>query len=563
MSEAKEIVLPENLSVRNLAALLNVEPTELMGKLIANGVLAHINQEIDHDTAALIASEYGWEVKEETIKQIATRSQTTGEKRPPIVTIMGHVDHGKTTLLDYIRSSNVAATESGGITQHISAYQINFTMGNKERRVITFIDTPGHEAFGAIRAHGASLTDLVVLVVAADDGVKPQTLEAYEMAKKANVPIVVAINKIDAPGANQERVKQQLTEIGLTPEDWGGKTITVPISAKNGSGVNDLLEMIVLATDILELKADKRAAFEGIVIEASRDKQIGPRAVVLVYNGVLRLGQIVFTGKTYGRVRSMTDDQGRPVVEAQPSLPVTVSGFKDVPSFGERVQVVPSEKVARSMLNDGTIKKSSAHEGKNLSLIVKADVGGSLAALLDILQKQKYHDAGVEIVASGIGQLTESDLKMAQASGASVLVFRSSPAKRLLELAQRDGILIKESWVIYELTNYVQEKLREIASPIVERVTLGRLKVLAVFKQKKGEAIIGGEVLEGEIVANKPVIVTREKEEIGQGEAKEIQENKISVDRVEKGRRCGVSLVNAPEIAVGDVLIFQDTKIIT
>jgi len=563
MSDKKEIVLPENIAVRKLAAQLGVEPTELMGKLIANGVLTHINQEIDYDTAALIATDYGWEVKEESVNQIVSKPVTTGEKRPPIVTIMGHVDHGKTTLLDYIRSSSIAASESGGITQHISAYQIEFTTSNKERRKITFVDTPGHEAFGAIRAHGASLTDLVVLVVAADDGVKPQTLEVYEMAKKANVPIIVAINKTDAPGANQERVKQQLAENGLSPEEWGGKTVMVPISAKTGQGVNDLLEMIVLSTDLLELKADKRAAFEGIIIEASRDKQIGPKAVVLVYNGSLRLGQIVFTGKTYGRVRTMADDQNRPVVEAVPALPVTISGFKDVPAFGERVQILPNEKVARSMTSSGKVKKTSAKEGKNLLLVVKADVGGSLAALLEVLQKQKYHDASVEIVLSGIGQLTESDLKMAQATGATILVFRSSPAKRLTELAGREGIVIKESWVIYELSDYVQEKLKEIASPIIETVTLGRLKVLAVFSQKKDEAIVGGEVLDGEIAPGKEVVITREKEEVGRGQAKELQENKVSVDRVEKGQQCGVSLSGVPDVLKGDVLIFQETKTIS
>ncbi|MEX0594828.1 MAG: translation initiation factor IF-2, partial [Patescibacteria group bacterium] len=422
MSDKPKIQIPEEISVRALASVLKVDPTKVIGKLVAGGVFANINQSVDYDTASLVAGEFGFEAEPEQ-KSTAVNKTTISKdavERAPIVTIMGHVDHGKTSLLDYIRRSNIAAGETGGITQHISAYQINFKTKEAKNRKITFVDTPGHEAFSALRAHGASLTDIVILVVAADDGIKPQTIEAIEQAKSANAPIVVAINKADLPGANIDRVKQQLTDHGLNPEDWGGHTITVPISAKTGSGVEDLLEMVLLTADILELKADPDATAEGIVIEANLDKQVGPIATVLVYNGSLHPGQVIVIGKTYGRIRALLDDLGDKISSAGPAKPAIITGLKDVPKFGERLEVVPNEKVARTMTQDlqATGKKSNKESENTYPIIIKADVGGSLAALEGSIRKLKTKDATVEIIASGIGPVNENDISLAKAAKA-------------------------------------------------------------------------------------------------------------------------------------------------
>jgi translation initiation factor IF-2 len=562
MTTKPSLRLPESISVRTLASLLEVDPSVVISKLMTNGVITHINQNLDYDTAALLVEEFDRTAEPED--RMSTRVTKTSQSksavsRPPIVTIMGHVDHGKTSLLDYIRQASVAKSESGGITQHISAYQIEFQTNDKQLRKITFVDTPGHEAFSALRAHGATITDVVVLVVAADDGVKPQTIEAINHAKGANVPIIVAITKIDSPKAQIDRVKQELAEHELVGEDWGGKTVVVPVSAKTGEGVNNLLELIVLTSDLLELKAEPEISPEGIIIEANLDKQVGPLATILIYNGTLRPGQVVVSGKTYGRIRSLEDDHGRKLVSAGPAQPVTITGLKDVPGFGDRLEAVPNEKVAKSMTQLVDLKRqSTAKEDEQvLPIIIKADVGGSLAALEDVLGKLRYKRAIIEVISGGIGQVTENDILLASSAKAIIVSFRMAPAKRILELAQKETTLIKEFWVIYEAVDFLTEELNRIATPTFVTVTLGRLKVLKVFSQKNGQAIIGGEVLDGRAQADSQLVIVREKEPVGTAKVTELQIGKLKAEKAEKGDQCGLGLVDiSSPIQEGDIVEF-------
>lgn len=558
MTEKQTIEIPEEISVRALAADLGVDPTKVIGKLVAGGVMATINQTLDFDTATLIAEEFGFTATAQ--KAVSAVRKTTDSKnaaaRPPIVTIMGHVDHGKTSLLDYIRRSNIAAGESGGITQHISAYQINFATKEGQKRKITFVDTPGHEAFSALRAHGATLTDIVILVVAADDGIKPQTIEAINHAKSANVPIVVAVNKTDLPGANIERVKQQLSEQELVSEDWGGKTIVVPVSAKSGQGVEDLLEMVILTADLLDLKADADSTPEGIVIEANLDKQVGPIATVLVYNGTLHPGQVIVIGKTYGRIRALEDDTGSRISSAGPAKPAIITGLKDVPNFGERLEVVPNEKVARTMTQGQTTKAAGAKESDNtFRIVLKADVGGSLAALEESVRKLKTKDATVEIIASGIGPVNENDLTLAKTSNAHLIAFRVQVPKRVKELAEKEQVTLLEYWIIYDALEFLQEELKRIATPVKVITETGRFKVLALFSKKGDKAIIGGEVAKGELKNGLELVVTRNKEELGQAKISQIKIGKVDTDKAEAGTQCGLSIEGYTDIEVGDVVI--------
>lgn len=559
MSEKIKIQIPEEISVRALASLLKVDPTKVIGKLVAGGVLATINQSIDFDTASLVAEEFGFEAEpEQKSSSVKSFSNTKNSSaRAPIVTIMGHVDHGKTSLLDYIRRSNIAEGESGGITQHISAYQIDFETSDNKKRKITFVDTPGHEAFSALRAHGAALTDVVILVVAADDGIKPQTIEAIEHARSANVPIVVAINKADLPGANIDRVKTQLVEQNLNPEDWGGQTVTVPVSAKTGQGVDDLLEMVLLTADVLELKADPEVTPEGIVIEANLDKQVGPLATVLVYNGTLKPGQVIVIGKTYGRIRALQDDLGHNITSAGPAKPVLITGLKDVPQFGERLEVVPNEKVARTMTQSSQVKKRSkgGESDNTYPVIIKADVGGSLAALEESIRKLKHKDALVEIISSGIGPVNENDVVLAKASKALVIAFRVKIPKRIELIAEKDQVVLKEYWVIYDSIEYLQSELKRIATPVKVVEQKGRLKVLATFSSKGSRAVIGGEVVKGEISKDLEIVIEREKQEVGTGKIINMKIGKVETDIVETSKQCGLEVeVDAP-ILEGDIII--------
>ncbi|MBI4948224.1 translation initiation factor IF-2 [Candidatus Berkelbacteria bacterium] len=562
MSQDNQITIGEEISLRSLASQLNVDPTVLISKLVQGGVMANINQNLDYDTASLIAEEFGYSVmQEETTSISKTSSSKDAVSRPPIVTIMGHVDHGKTSLLDFIRKANVAAGESGGITQHISAYQIEFTTSERDKRKITFIDTPGHEAFSALRSHGATLTDIVVLVVAADDGIKPQTVEVIEHAKKANVQLIVAINKCDLPNANPDRVKQQLSDQGLVPEEWGGKTVIVPVSAKNGEGVNSLLDLIILTADLLDLKADPDSTPEGIVIEANLDKQIGPTATVLVYNGTLKPGQVMVVGKTYGRIRALQNDLGVTISSASPAMPVKLIGLKDVPSFGDRIEVVPNEKVARSMTQNHGAKGKLAKEGENTyPIIIKADVGGSLAALEDSIKKLKVKDATIDIVQSGIGPVTENDIKLAAASSALLISFRVQTIKRLIELAQKENVEIKDYWIIYDAIEFLQSELKRIATPVFITVEIGRLKVLEIFSSKAKLSIIGGEVTQGEIHGDCEAVIYRDKEEIGKAKVSTIRTGKLEAKSVASGTQCGMEIASDIIIEKGDVIAFIESR---
>lgn len=578
MAEEKIIQLPQEISIRTLASEMGLDPTDLISKLMAGGVFSSINQNLDFDTASLLVEEFGYKAEskqaETSIHHIVTGKDAVS--RPPIVTIMGHVDHGKTSLLDYIRQSNITATESGGITQAISAYQIEFDpekdhleqsreakTSDKKKQKITFIDTPGHEAFSALRAHGASITDLIILVVAADDGVKPQTIEVIEHAKKSNVPIIVAINKMDVPGANPDRVKQQLSEHELVSEEWGGKVVMMPISAKSGQGVNELLEMVILTTDLLELKADPEMLPEGIVIEANLDKQVGPLSTILIYNGTLRTGQVVVVGTTYGRIRALEDDLGHKISSAGPAKPVRLVGLKDVPKFGDRLEVVPNEKVARVMTHSSKGAKAggSTDEANILNIVLKVDVGGSLAALEDSLKKLNYKDARVEMISSGIGPVNENDINIAKAANARLLSFRVPVNKRMVELAEKEGVGLNEYWVIYELTEMLEKELKNIATPTFTTVQLGRIKLLAVFSWNKAAGIVGGEVLDGTVKPNASVEIIRDKETVGTAKGGDMKIGKVSVDQAEKGTQCGVTLTDATtDPQVGDVLVFSETK---
>jgi len=559
-----KLEIPESVTVRALSVLLNKQPTEVITKLIQNGVMAHINQSLDFDTAALIADEFGFEavVEVKNDKLSFTTGSKDSIKRPPIVTIMGHVDHGKTTLMDFIRSANVAASESGGITQHISAYQIDFETKDKVKRKITFIDTPGHEAFSQLRAHGVSMTDVVILIVAATDGVKPQTIEVIEKARANNVPIIVAINKIDMPGANVEMVKKQLSEHELMPEEWGGKTTMIPISAKSGQGVADLLEMVILTADLLDLKADSNIPAEGVVIEAHKDIQVGSMATILIYNGTLRPGYSMVVGSTYGKIRSMSNDQGIAIQTAGPATPVIISGLNDVPKFGDTIQIMPNEKSARVIANQKNAKTSKYSEkpANAFRVVIKADVGGSLAALEDSIKKLKHKDAVVEVLQSGIGQVTENDINIAEASGSTIIAFRVEVPSQIKKMNENKNILIKEFWVIYEIIEFLSQQLEIIATPTYVTEELGRLKILQIFNQKGTDAIVGGEVAQGKAVSKSEIIIQRNGEEIGKAKMTSLKAGKIDTDEVDKGVQCGVGLSEVEDIAEGDVLIFAITK---
>lgn len=564
--EKKSLEIPQNVTVRSLADLLSVPPTEILAKLIANGVMAHINQFLDYDTAALLAEEFGFTALEEQAQKpiiSKTVQSKTAVSRPPIITVMGHVDHGKTSLLDHIRQSNVTSQESGGITQHISAYQIDFETTEKQKRKLTFIDTPGHEAFSALRSHGAALTDLVILVVAADDGVKPQTIEVIEQAKAANAPIIVAINKIDLPGTNVEKVKQELAEHQIISEQWGGSVVMVPISAKTGQGVEELLEMVVLSTDLMNLKADPQANPEAIVIDAHLDKQVGPLATVLVYNGSLRPGQVVVVGKTYGRIRTMVNDRLEAQAAALPAQPVIISGLKDVATFGDQLRVVPSEKVARAMTQGLLGKKvgQKDEQANTFAVIIKADVGGSLAALQESLEKLQHKDAKIDIINSGIGEVTENDVRLAKTAKAIIFAFRVNVSKRIMELAEKESVEIRQSWVIYEVIEYLQAQLKDIATTTFITTEVGRLKVLEVFSKKGNQMVVGAEVIEGEARPGVEVKIFRDKEELGQAKITNLKIGKVDVSSAIVGQQCGLAVEEvSQEILKGDVLNLVETK---
>lgn len=572
IAHPKHIKLPETIAVKDLASKMSYTAAEVVKKLFMMGVMATINQEIDFDTAALVASEFGVtceelppEVDPTEIPEIEDDPKTL-KLRPPVVTVMGHVDHGKTSLLDCIRNTHVQTHEAGGITQHIGAYQVN-CKGKK----IVFLDTPGHEAFTAMRARGAQITDIAILVVAADDGVMPQTIEAIHHAKSAGVPIIVAINKIDKPGANPDRVKQELMEQGLVPEEYGGDTIMVPVSAKKQIGIDDLLEMVLLVAEVKELKANPNRDARGVIVEAKLDKGRGPVATVLVQNGTLRIGDSVVCGTTYGKVRAMVNDRGENVKKAGPSVPVEILGLNDVPEAGDILAVL-EEKQARSIAEarierqrNNLIKSKKVslddlfhqiQEGdiKDLNIVIKADVQGSVEALSSSLLKlNKNDEVRVSIVHSGVGAVNESDVMLASASNALIIAFNVRPDANARKLADTENIDIRTYRVIYDAINDVKDAMSGMLKPKYKEVIQGRVEIRQVMKFSKA-LVAGSYVLEGKICNNSKIRIIRDNIEIFDGEIDSLRRFKDEVKEVNAGYECGISIVDFRDFKEGDII---------
>ncbi|MCS7172688.1 MAG: translation initiation factor IF-2 [Armatimonadetes bacterium] len=567
---AKEIRLEGPITVGELAQRMGAPASEVVKRLLTMGILAGINQQLPPTTARAVAQSFGVAVVEERrdlrpALQAAKRLQVEaqGEPRPPVVTVMGHVDHGKTTLLDAIRKTNVAAGEYGGITQHIGAYQVSV-----DGRRITFIDTPGHEAFTTLRARGAQVTDIAVLVVAADDGVMPQTIEALNHARAAGVPILVAINKMDLPGANPDRVKQQLAEQGLVPEEWGGDTIMVPVSARTGQGIQDLLEMILLVAELNDLRADPRKPARGTILEAKLDRGRGPVATVIVQEGTLRVGDPVVAGETYGKVRAMMDDRGNRLQEAGPSTPVEVVGLEEVPTAGDILEVVPDERTAKAIAEERReqrreqervqIRRGGVEEAagmvRELRLVVKADVQGSLEAITAALERLSTEEVRVHILHAAVGAVTESDVMLASASDAVVLGFNVRPDGGVRRLAEQEGVEIRLYRLIYEAADDVRQLLAGLRAPVVSEVVLGRAEVRQIFPISRVGTVAGCYVREGKVVRGAQARLVRDGVVVYQGRIASLRRFKEDVREVAAGFECGVLLENFNDVKEGDII---------
>lgn len=573
-AEKRKIKIEEAIRVSELAQQMGVKAQEIIKTLLGLGVMATINQSIDFDTASIVAAEFGYEVEKVGFSEeefIVPKEEDKPEDlkpRPPVVTIMGHVDHGKTTLLDAIRMSDVALREAGGITQHIGAYHVK--VGDN---YVVFLDTPGHEAFTEMRARGAQVTDIVILVVAADDGVMEQTKEAINHAKAAGVPIIVAINKIDKENADPERVKRELAEYGLIPEEWGGDTIYVPISAKKKIGIDQLLEMLLLQAEVLELKANPNKRARGYIIESKLDKGRGPVGTVLIKEGTLKTGDAFVCGLNYGKVRSLINDKGQKVDAAGPSMPVEVQGFDDVPRAGEEFVVVESEKVAKKIAEarvqkhrerelakqtkltlETFFKAKEQEETKTLNLIVKTDVQGSFEAINEALSKLSTDEVNVKIIHGATGAINENDVRLAAASDAIIIGFRVRPTAKVKELAEQEGVDIRYYSVIYDLVNEVKEALIGMLEPEIKEVYLGQAEVKQVFNIPKVGTVAGCVVVNGKIQRNAKVRLLREGVVVYTGKIASLKRFKDDVKEVTKGYECGVGLENFNDIKIGDVI---------
>ncbi|MDN4494286.1 translation initiation factor IF-2 [Ureibacillus aquaedulcis] len=573
----EKITFYESLSVAELAKKLHREPSEIIKKLFMLGVMATINQELDKDAIELICADYGVEVEEEVridktdLDVYFDQTEVVEEQqviRPPVVTIMGHVDHGKTTLLDSIRNSKVTAGEAGGITQHIGAYQVKI-----DDKKITFLDTPGHAAFTTMRARGASITDLAIIVVAADDGVMPQTVEAINHAKAAEVPIIVAVNKMDKPSANPDRVMQELTEHGLVPEDWGGDTIFVPISALKGEGIDTLLEMILLVSEVAELKANPSRSAIGTVIEAQLDKGRGSVATLLVQDGTLRVGDPIVVGHAYGRVRAMVNDLGRRVKEAGPSTPVEITGINEVPQAGDRFVVFEDEKTARQVGEsramtaiqanrsekqrvtlDNLFEQMSHGEVKELNLIVKADVQGTVEAMAASLMKIDVEGVNVKIIHTGAGAITESDISLAAASNAIVIGFNVRPDVNAKRAADEEGVDIRLHRIIYKVIEEIEAAMKGMLDPEFEEKIIGQAEVRQTIKVSKVGTIAGSYVTEGKVTRDSGVRIIREGIVVFEGELDSLKRFKDDAKEVARGYECGITIKNFNDIKEGDII---------
>ena len=570
-----KVQIPDEISVGELASRMKKTGAEVVKTLMKNGVMASLSDVIDFDTAAIIAEELGCVVEHEVIVTIEERLIDDHEdkeedlvERAPVVVVMGHVDHGKTSLLDYIRHANVASGEAGGITLAIGAYQV--TVGEK---VITFLDTPGHEAFTAMRARGAMITDLAILVVAADDGIMPQTIEAINHAKAAEIPIIVAINKMDKPGANPDRIMQQLTEYGLVPEEWGGDTIVCKISAKTGDGIDNLLEMMVLTAEMRELKANPNRTAKGAVIEARLEKGRGPVATLLVQNGTLHQGDILIAGTAVGRVRAMTDFRGRKLKDAGPSVPVEIIGMSEVPEAGDDFYVVADERMARELAEQRKQEKKDAMnrpvqkvslddlfsqikegEMKNLNIIVKADVQGSAEAVKISLEKLSNEEVNVRVIHCAVGAINESDVMLASTSNAIIVGFNVRPDAQAKLIAERDKVDMRMYRVIYECIEEIESAMKGMLDPKFKEVELGRVEVRQVYKITGVGIVAGSYVLEGKVTRNAQLRLVRDGIVIHEGEIASLQRFKDSVKEVAAGYECGITLEKFSDLKVGDVL---------
>jgi translation initiation factor IF-2 len=582
-SNGHKLELPASIVIRDLALKIEKSPIDLIKKLMSNGVMATINQTVDFDTAAIVVGEYGFEAvlestEEETKvetgevplwrRMIAGENSTLLKARPPVVTILGHVDHGKTSLLDAIRQTEVAAGEAGGITQHIGAYQVE-----KKGRLITFLDTPGHAAFTQMRARGAQGADIVVLVVAADDGVMPQTREAIAHAKAARVPLMVALNKVDKANANPDRVKQQLAELELVPDDWGGSTMVVPVSAKQKQGIDDLLEGILLVADSNEIKANPGGKVIGTVIEAELDKSKGVMATLLVQNGTLEAGDIVVAGTSYGKLRAITDHKGKPIKKAGPSTPVAVMGLSGMPSAGDIFEVVDSEKEARNIVAERTDaaktlsqtrKKVSledlfanvqAGEAKGLNLIIKADVQGSLDPIIGELNKLGEGEIGLHILHAETGNIGNNDVMLAAASKAIIIGFNVQADVDGRRLAEKEGVDIRLYEIIYRMTEDIEKALKGMLEPKLVEKVIGRAQVLAAFSASKFGKVAGCKVTEGELRRGARVRLFRGTDMIYEGDLSSLRHEKEDAKEIRLGFECGVGFKSFNDIEPGDQLV--------
>jgi translation initiation factor IF-2 len=578
----KTIELPPTITIRELANSMQSSPIEIIKNLMANGVMANINQQIDFDTAAIVAAEMGYEATLEAAQEV---DEEKGEiplwrqiiadedvkdllPRPPVVTILGHVDHGKTTLLDAIRHTNVAGGEAGGITQHIGAYQVEL-----KGRTITFLDTPGHAAFTAMRARGAQGADIVVLVVAADDGVMPQTREAIAHAKAARVPIIVAMNKIDKSNADRERVKQQLAEVGLVPDDWDGDTIVVPISAKKQLGVEDLLEAVLLVADNMDIRANPKGRVIGTVIEAERDRAKGVMTTLLVQNGTLKVGDVVLAGTSFGRLKAMFDFNGRKLHKAGPSTPVSVMGLNDVPQAGEVFEVVGAERDARAIIQErqqavgqpAAAEKTAitleqlfdrfqAGEVRELRLIIKADVQGSLEPIVSTLNDMSQGDIKINILHAETGNIGENDVMLACASKAVIIGFNVQPDSATSRLAESEGVSIRLYDIIYRMTEDIEKALKGMLEPEEKETVIGHAEVRQVFRISKVGNIAGCRVTDGEIRRNGRMRVLRAGQVVHEGAISSLKHLQEDVREVRAGFECGIGLKGFDDLAAGDRL---------
>lgn len=579
-----KITVPEEITVGELAALLKMTAAEVIKKLFALGMMATVNEVIDYDTAEIVATELGAKVEKEVVVTIEERiiddtvdAEEDLQPRDPVVVVMGHVDHGKTSLLDAIRNTSVTSTEAGGITQHIGAYRVQTPEGK-----ITFLDTPGHAAFTSMRARGAMATDIAILVVAADDGIMPQTIEAINHAKAANVSIIVAINKMDKPGASPDRIMQQLTEHDLVPEEWGGDVICIPVSAKTHQGIDKVLESINLVAEMLELKANPNRAAKGIVIEAKLDKGRGPVATVLVQNGTLKTGDTIVAGTSVGRVRVMTNENGKVLDSAGPSVPVEIMGLAEVPQAGDTFDAVSDERLARELVEqrkreakeeefkqyqkvtlDNLFSSISQGEMKELNIIVKADVQGSVEAVKQNVEKLSNDEVKVKVIHGSVGAINESDVMLANASNAIIVGFNVRPDPVAAEIAERDGVDIRMYRVIYDCIEELEAAIKGMLAPKFREVVLGRAEVRNVFKLSSAGMIAGSYVLDGKITRNSQIRVVRDGIVIFEDAIASLKRFKEDAKEVASGYECGVGLEKFNDIKEGDILeafIMEEVK---